>query len=104
MSPKSMPSMVRVALLVAAGVWVLTMPTMAGSKPSSGARTAFVELDAVVLDDTDRPVPGLQQRDFQVKEDGRPVTVTSFNEVSAAGIGPHRAAEANTPDQPRPQA
>jgi VWFA-related protein len=86
MSRKSMPSMVRVALLVAAGVWVLTMPTTAGSKPSSGTRTAFVELDAVVLDDGDRPVPGLQQRDFQVKEDGRTVALTSFREVSAAGI------------------
>jgi hypothetical protein len=31
-------------------------------------------------------VQGLHQADFQVKEDGRPVTVTSFAEVSAAGI------------------
>ncbi len=78
--------MVRVALLAAAGVWVLTMRTMAGSKPSPGARTAFVELDAVVLDKNDRPVKGLQRGDFQIKEDGRPVAVTSFTEVNAAGI------------------
>jgi VWFA-related protein len=58
---------------------------MAGSKPVD-PRTTFVELDAVVLDKNDRPVRGLQQGDFQVKEDGRSVTVTSFNEVSAAGI------------------
>jgi VWFA-related protein len=80
------PSMLRLALLAAAGVCILTIPTMAEPKPSSGARTAFVELDAVVLDNNDHPVRGLQQRDFRVKEDGRPVAVTSFREVSAAGI------------------
>src|SRR5580693_4159120 len=82
---KSMPSTVRLALLAAAGFCLLAIPMMAGSKPVD-PRTTFLELDAVVLDKNDRPVRGLQQGDFQVKEDGRPVTVTSFNEVSAAGI------------------
>lgn len=61
---------------------------MAGSRLSEvpRTRTTFVELDAVVLDKSDRPVKGLEQGDFQVKEDGRPVAVTSFSEVSAAGI------------------
>jgi len=81
-----MPSMVRLALLAVAGVCIFVVPTMAGSKSPSGARMAFVELDAVVLDNTDHPVRGLQQGDFQVKEDGHPVAVTSFREVSAAGI------------------
>jgi VWFA-related protein len=62
------------------------MPIMAGSKPSVAPRTTFVELDAVVLDNNDRPVRGVQQGDFQVKEDGRVVAVTSFREVSAVGI------------------
>ena len=82
---KSIPSTVRLALLTAAGFCLLAIPMMAGSKPVD-PRTTFVELDAVVLDKNDRPVRGLQQGDFQVKEDGRAVTVTSFNEVSAAGI------------------
>jgi VWFA-related protein len=82
---KSMPSTVRLALLAAAGFCLLAIPMMAGSKPVE-PRTTSVELDAVVLDRNDRPVKGLQQGDFQVKEDGRPVTITSFNEVSAAGI------------------
>jgi VWFA-related protein len=83
---KSMPSTVRLAVVAAAGVSVLAIPMMAGSKPPSGPRTTFVELDAVVLDRNNRPVKGLQQRDFQVKEDGRPVAVTRVSEVSAAGI------------------
>jgi hypothetical protein len=84
---KSMPSTVRLALLAAAGFCVLAISLGAGSKPSlEDPRTTFVELDAVVLDKNDSPVVGLQQGDFQVKEDGRPVAITSFNEVSAAGI------------------
>jgi VWFA-related protein len=83
---KSMPSTLRLALLAAAGFCVLAIPLAAGSKPSSEPRTTFVELDAVVLDKNEHPVVGLQQGDFQVKEDGRPVAITSFSEVSAAGI------------------
>lgn len=86
LSVKAMPSTVRLALVAAAGGCVLAIPTMAGSKPPPRPRTTFVELDAVVLDGNDRPVHGLQQRDFQVKEDGRPVAVTRVREVSAAGI------------------
>lgn len=49
-------------------------------------RTEFVELDVVALNHDDHPVQGLQARDFTVKEDGHPVAITSFTEVSAAGI------------------
>ena len=82
----SMASMARLALLAVAGTCVLALPTIAGPKQFTRARTAFVELDAVVVDRNGRPVEGLQQGDFQVKEDGHPVAVTSFREVSAAGI------------------
>src|SRR5579862_907419 len=77
---KSMLSTVRLALLGAGGCCVLAMPIMAGSNPAVAPRTTFVELDAVVFDKSDRLVSGLQQGDFQVKEDGRPVAVTSFRE------------------------
>ena len=63
-----------------------TLPLVAGQKESPQPRLAFVELDAVVVDDNDRPVRGLRQGDFQIKEDGRAVAVTTFTEVSAAGI------------------
>jgi VWFA-related protein len=61
--------------------------TTAGQKASSHRpRTELVELDAVVVDKNDQPVRGLRREDFEVKEDGRAVALTSFNEVSAAGI------------------
>ena len=53
----------------------------------------LVELDAVVLDDDDRPVPGLKQEDFQVKEDGRLVELKTFDAVAdvAGGRSPQRS-------------
>ena len=46
-------------------------------------RTTFVELDAVVVDSDGHTVTGLTRDDFQVREDGQPVSLTSFSEVSA---------------------
>ena len=53
----------------------------------------LVELDAVVLDDDDRPVPGLKQEDFQVKEDGRAVELKTFDAVAdiPGGRSPQRS-------------
>ena len=65
---------------------MLAIPLAAGQKTSSRPRMTFVELDAVVVDNNDRPVRGLHEEDFQIKEDGRAVAVTSFAEVSASGI------------------
>lgn len=42
----------------------------------------LVELDAVVLDDDDKPVSGLKQEDFQVKEDGHVVELKTFDAVA----------------------
>jgi len=73
--------------VIAAAVTCLVVPILLGAeKVPSRARTDFVELDAVVAADGDRLVRGLHQTDFEIKEDGRPVTVTHFAEVSAAGI------------------
>jgi VWFA-related protein len=53
----------------------------------------LVELDVVVLDDDDRPVPGLKQEDFQVKEDGRAVELKTFDAVAdvPGGRSPQRS-------------
>ena len=64
----------------------LTPAAMQKSKEASRPRTDVVELDAVVVDGHDQPMRGLRKEDFQVKDDGHPVDVTSFTEVSAAGI------------------
>ena len=45
----------------------------------------LVELDAVVLDGADRPVAGLRQEDFQIKEDGRVVEVKTFDAIADTG-------------------
>ena len=45
----------------------------------------LVELDAVVADDSGRAVTGLRQEDFQVKEDGRPVALKTFEAVADTG-------------------
>jgi VWFA-related protein len=42
----------------------------------------LVELDVVVLDAEDKPVTGLKQEDFQVKEDGKAVEVKTFEGVA----------------------
>jgi VWFA-related protein len=55
-------------------------------KQPAHPRTTFVELAAAVVDRHQRPIRGLQQDDFQIKDDGRAVSLTSFSEVSAAGI------------------
>jgi VWFA-related protein len=47
----------------------------------------LVEVDAVVIDDSGRAVTGLRQEDFQVKEDGRPVELKTFDAVADAGDG-----------------
>jgi len=64
----------------------LAPAAMQKSKEPSHPPTTFVELDAVVVDGHDLPIRGLRQGDFEIKDDGRPVDVTSFSEVSAAGI------------------
>ncbi len=47
----------------------------------------LVELDAVVIDESGRAVTGLRQEDFQVKEDGRPVELKTFDAVADTAAG-----------------
>ena len=64
-----------------------------GALQDQGQATFLVELDAVVLDDDDRPVAGLKQEDFHIKEDGRPVDVKTFDAVvdTPGGRSPQRS-------------
>ena len=63
-----------VAVLVAAGIVV-----RAGQPQTA---TYLVELDAVVTDEAGKPVVGLKQEDFQVKDDGKLVELKTFDAVS----------------------
>jgi VWFA-related protein len=82
-------AILRSAIIGAVGMGLAVVTLAAGQKASPRPRTAFVELDAVVVDGNDRPVRGLHRDDFQIKEDGGTVAVTSFTEVAAAGISGH---------------
>lgn len=43
----------------------------------------LVEIDTVVVDGKGQPVRGLQKSDFSLKDNGKPVTITTFQEVTA---------------------
>ena len=59
--------------------------------PTFKASTHVVVVDVVVTDRKGHPVTGLQQKDFQVAEDGKGQTVRSFDEIKTQPNG------ANTP-------
>jgi len=63
-----------VAVLIAAGIVV-----RAGQPQPT---TYLVELDAVVTDDAGKPVAGLKQEDFEVKDDGKRVELKTFDAVA----------------------
>jgi len=63
----------------------------AAQKRERAPRTAYVTLDAVVLDDrSGHPVRGLQGGDFEVKEDGKAVTIDHASEVALLGLADER--------------
>jgi VWFA-related protein len=61
--------------------------TVVASQDQAASSPYLVELDAVVLDGADRPVAGLRQEDFQIKEDGRIVDVKTFDAVADSDRG-----------------
>jgi hypothetical protein len=67
-----------IALMCAVAASVLAS---ARQRPIAGDSADLVEVDAVVVDGKGQPVHGLQQDDFSVREDGKPVTLTTFSEV-----------------------
>lgn len=79
------------ALVLAAGL-AAGGPAAAPAQAQDADRPSFsevvdvqlVNVEVWVSDDRGRPVTGLGQDDFEVREDGKPVTVQFFNEVSGA--------------------
>jgi VWFA-related protein len=65
--------------LAVAGLLMARATIRAGQ---SQAATQLVELDAVVLDDAGKPVTGLKQEDFDVKDDGKRVELKTFEAVA----------------------
>jgi VWFA-related protein len=78
-----MRSLFALALAVSGAVAAVVIVRAAQSADSP----YLVELDAVVVDDSGRSVTGLPQEDFQVKEDGRPVDLKTFDAVADTGNG-----------------
>jgi VWFA-related protein len=55
----------------------------------------LVQVDAVVTDSGDRRIANLQAADFEIRQDGKPQTITNFSYVSAKPTAEaHRAAQA----------
>ena len=72
-------------IVCAAAGCILGATLLAQRTPPAASSADLVELDIVVLDRDEHPVPGLRQEDFQVKEDGRLVDVKTFSQVTVLG-------------------
>jgi VWFA-related protein len=75
-----------IAALCGVLLFALTTLRLLARQQETPRSPEAVELDAVVVEGDDRPIRGLKQDDFQVKEDGHLVSLTGVREVSAAGI------------------
>jgi len=84
------------ALLLAAFVAAPPGTAWTQAPPTFPSGVELITVDAVVLDREGRPVPGLTQEDFLVKEDGRPRDIVSFEafDVGAVAGEPESAAPA----------
>lgn len=78
------------ALILAVGGAAAAVVIVRGAQPTDSPY--LVELDAVVIDESGRSVTGLRQEDFQVREDGRPVELKTFDAVVDTGEGERRFA------------
>jgi VWFA-related protein len=82
-SDKAMAGVRSVVLLLAALLAPLGAENAARAQaerkvPTFPAQVELITVDAVVVDDDGRPVPGLTRDDFVVKEDGRVQEIASF--------------------------
>ena len=64
------------------------------------AEVTFIEVDAFVTDREGRPVHDLTSSDFELYEDGRPQTITSFSAVNLPIDGRERALLSPRPIEP----
>lgn len=69
--------------LAMVGAAVTAAVTARGAQPADSPY--LVQVDAVVIDDSGRAVPGLRQEDFQIREDGRPMELKTFEAVADTG-------------------
>lgn len=56
----------------------------------------LVEIDTVVVDNKGQPIHGLQKSDFSIKDEGKAVTITTFQEVTAPATPDPDAARSMT--------
>ena len=56
--------------------------------PTFRSRRQIVALDVVVADAKGHPIKDIPQRDFTVKEDGKPQSISYFNEITAGASAP----------------
>lgn len=70
---------IAMAALIVSGAAVLA------AQKAPATATAIVEVDAVVTDDAGKPVTGLTQNDFDVKDDGKRVEVKTFEAIAETG-------------------
>src|SRR4051812_47941397 len=83
---RSRSTTVRTAIIVFLGACVLVIAQE--QQPTPGrfrSGTNVVRVDATVVDAKGIPVPSLTAADFQVREDGVPQTISSFQFIAADG-------------------
>ena len=68
--------------------------------PNLRVAVTTVQVDAVVTDRDGRPVTDLRAEDFEILQDGRRQTISTFGYVSAAGDGTPAATVAGRPATP----
>lgn len=84
-------------------LWLLTLclsvqaqtasPASVGTVPTFQSKVNVVLVDVVVTDSKDEPVTGLGKKDFEISEDGKPQTISTFEEhkgvrINAAKLPP----------------
>ncbi len=73
------------------GLLVLVLGGQVSQPPRIRTGINVVEVDIVVVDDNGGPIRGLQQQDFHVEEDGRPVDIASFTAIDLPMAPPDAA-------------
>jgi VWFA-related protein len=76
------PRPLRARVTVVGAVLAASLAVHAGQPQTA---TYLFELDAVVTDDAGKPVVGLKQDDFEVKDDGKRVELKTFDAVAETG-------------------
>ncbi len=89
----------RLVGVAALGSFGLLAGAAAQEPPRFPAAAEIVRIDAVVVDESGRPVTGLTAADFVVEENGKPREVASFEPIVVQSV----VAPATAP-RPRPRA